>query len=106
MLSDLLEEEIGGEVEILEGGRRKAHTTVLFPLSLQRKSPSRKNKDLKPRGCNSQAEFDRNIFRKSQVTRMMPGSFSLKDLVCQSGSKWKSKPFFFFSLPSFRNEMF
>lgn len=44
MLSDLLEEEIGEEVEILEGGRRKAHTTVLFPLSLQRTSPSRKNK--------------------------------------------------------------
>ena len=48
MLSDLLEEEIGEEVEILEGGRRKAHTTVLFPLSLQRTSPSRKNKTRSP----------------------------------------------------------
>lgn len=27
---------------------------------------------------------------------MMLGSFSLKDLVCQSRSKWKSKSFFFF----------
>lgn len=48
MLSDLLEEEIGEEVEILEGGRRKAHTTVLFLLSLQRTSPSHKNKTRNP----------------------------------------------------------